>query len=93
MKRLVTEPTHILKNSANSIDFIFNNQPNTTKSFAWSCLFSAKNGHEQVERFTKTLLNIFHNFIPNKIILCDDKYPPWMIDDFKTLIKRKNWLF
>ena len=49
--------------------------------------------HEQVELFNKTLLNIFHNFIPNKIILCDDKDPPWMNDEVKNLIKRKNWLF
>ena len=49
--------------------------------------------HEQVELFDKTLLNIFHNFIPNKIILCDDKNPPWMNDKIKILIKRKNWLF
>ena len=33
------------------------------------------------------------NFIPNKIILCDDKDPPWMNDEIKKLIKKKNWLF
>ena len=49
--------------------------------------------NEQVKLFNKTLLNIFHNFIPNKIILCDDKDPPWMNDKIKKLIKRKNWLF
>ena len=61
--------------------------------FDWSSLFSGKYVHEQVELFNKTLLNIFHNFIPNKIILCDDKDPPWMNDEIKNLIKRKNWLF
>ena len=54
---------------------------------------SSKNVHEQVELFNKTLLNIFHNFIPNKIILCDDRDPPWMNDEIKKMIKRKNWLF
>ena len=49
--------------------------------------------NEQVELFNKTLLNIFHNFIPNKIILCDDKDPPWINNEIKKLIKRKNWLF
>ena len=49
--------------------------------------------HEQVELFNKTLLNIFQNFIPNKIILCDDKNPPWINNEMKNLIKRKNWLF
>ena len=49
--------------------------------------------HEQVELFNKTLLNIFHKFIPNKIILCDDEDLPWMNDEIKKLIKSKNWLF
>ena len=61
--------------------------------FDWFYIFSGKDVHEQVELFNKTLLNIFHNFIPNKIILCDDKDPPWMNDEIKNLIKRKNWLF
>ena len=46
-----------------------------------------------MELFSKTLLNIFNNFIPNKIILHDDKDPPWMNDEIKKLINRKNWLF
>ena len=58
--------------------------------FDWSHLFSGKNVHEQVELFNKTLLNIFHNFIPNKIILCDDKDLPWMNDEIKNLIKRMS---
>ena len=49
--------------------------------------------HEQVELFNKTLLNIFHNFIPNKIMLCDDEDHPWMNLEITKLIKRKNWLF
>ena len=61
--------------------------------FDWSKLFSGKNVHEQVELFNKTLLNIFHNFFPNKIIVCEDKEPPWMNDEIKKMIKRKNWLF
>ena len=39
------------------------------------------------------LLNIFHNFVPNKIILCDDKDPPCMNDKIKKLIKKENCLF
>ena len=50
----------------------------------WSYLFSSKNVHKQVELFNKPLLNIFRNFIPNKIILCDDKDPPWMNDEINV---------
>ena len=60
------------------------------ESFNWSKLFSGKNVHEQVELFNKTLLNIFHNFIPNKIIVCDDRDPPWMNDEIKKMIKIKK---
>ena len=48
--------------------------------------------HEQVELFNKTLLNIFHNFISNKIILCDDK-DPWVNYEIKKLIKNRKELF
>ena len=59
--------------------------------------------NEQVELFNKTLLNILfyilyyifyfiHNFIPSKFILFDGKDPPWMNDEIKILIKKKNGL-
>ena len=60
------------------------------ESFDWSKLFLSKNAHEQVGLFNKTLLNIFHDFIPNKIIVCDDRDLPWMNDEIKKMIKRKN---
>ena len=41
--------------------------------------------HEKIELFHKNLPNIFDSFIPNKIIVCDEKS--------KNGIKRKNWLF
>ena len=50
-------------------------------------LFSGKNVHEKIELFSKAWLNIFHNFIPNKIILCDNRDPPWMNENIK-----KKWL-
>ena len=42
--------------------------------------------------FNQTILNIFDNFIPNKI-LCDDRGPPWMNDRIKHLIKKKDAVF
>ena len=44
----------------------------------WNFLFSHKNVHEQVVIFNQTLMNIFSNYIPNKLITVDDKDPPWM---------------
>ena len=38
-------------------------------------------------------MNIFHNYIPNKFISCDDKDPPWINEEIKSLIHRKNALY
>ena len=39
------------------------------------------------------MLYIFYNFIPNKIILCDDRDPPWMNEKIKHLFKKKKAIF
>ena len=59
------------------------------ESFDWSNLFSGKNVHEQIELFNK----IPKHFIPNKIIVDDDRDPPWMNNEITKIIKRKSWLF
>ena len=53
------------------------------ESFDWSKLFSGKNVHEQVELFMKTLVNILHNFFPNKILVCDDREPAYINYEIK----------
>ena len=40
--------------------------------------------------FTETLLNIIHNFMPHKRIVCDNRDPPWMNSEIKSLIIEKN---
>ena len=39
------------------------------------------------------MLNIFHNFIPNRNLICNCKDPPWFNNQVKTLIEKKNHLF
>ena len=55
--------------------------------FDWENLFFGKNIHEQLNLFNTTVMNIFKNYIPNKIITCNDKDPPWINDEVKNLIK------
>ena len=43
--------------------------------------------------FNKTLMNVFTNFIPNKIITCNDKDPPWINDFIRKKIEWKNQLY
>ena len=52
--------------------------------FLIGLIYSQVKTHEQKEIFNKTLINSFHNLISNKIILCGDKDPPWIIDETKT---------
>ena len=59
----------------------------------WPSLFLGKNIHQQVEIFNKTLVNIFHNYILNIFILCDDKDPPWINEEIKSVNHKKNSLY
>ena len=40
---------------------------------------------EKVYFFTKALLNIIQNFIPHETIICDDRDPPWINKELKSL--------
>ena len=56
------------------------------KSFNWENVFHGKDINSQVELYNETLMNIFSNFIPNKIKTFRDSDPPWMNDDIKNKI-------
>ena len=47
----------------------------------WNQLFQNKNVNEQVAILNNIILNIFSNFVPNKILTFDDRDPPhgWLI--------------
>ena len=45
----------------------------TTETFNWEKLRENKNVNEQLYLFNKATLNIFHNFIPNKNIICNER--------------------
>ena len=62
--------------------------------FDWFNLFlDKKNINELVILINGIILNIFHNFIPNKIILCYDRDPLCMNDRIKYLTKKKKKLY
>ena len=39
------------------------------------------------------MLNIFHNYIRNKTILCNDKDPPWFNSENRKMLIKKNEIF
>ena len=56
----------------------------------WKELFANKPVESQVSELNNLLLNIYSNYIPNKIVLCDDKDPPWMTNGIRAAIEMKN---
>ena len=52
----------------------------------WENVFNHKNPNQQAAIFNKTIINIFSNFVPNRVITCDDREPPWMNNFVKNKI-------
>ena len=48
--------------------------------------------HKLIKILNEILLNIFNNFIPNKISKFDYKKPVWMNKEFKLLLKKRSKL-
>ena len=46
--------------------------------------------NQQVKCLNETLLNIFSNFIPNKIITVRPREAPWITQSIKNFIRKKN---
>ena len=59
----------------------------------WHRLLAKKTVHQQVNFLNDIILNIFTNFVPNKVITCDDRDPPWINDNIKNKIKWKNVMY
>ena len=59
----------------------------------WERMFQNLDIDAQVDLLNETLLNIFENFIPNKIITCKNKEPPWASKKTKTAYHRMSRAF
>ena len=46
--------------------------------FNWKKAFENLSINEKVDLLNATLLNIFRNYIPNKIVKCSYRDPPWL---------------
>ena len=60
------------------------------KEFNWEKAFSNTSVNEKANIFSRNILNILGNFIPQVIIVCDDKDPPWFNNRIKALIQEKK---
>ena len=57
------------------------------ESVNWELIFSNKSVDKQVSIFSETLVNIFSNFTPDKLVTFDDRDHPWINDFVKSKIK------
>ena len=59
----------------------------------WENILYHKNPHQQVAVFNKTIINIFPNFVPNRLTTCDNRDPHRMNEFVKNKIKWKYKIY
>ena len=59
----------------------------------WSTILSNKHVHQQVNILNSIVLNVFTNYVSNKVITIHDKDPPWMTDFIKSRIEWQNSIY
>ena len=53
----------------------------------WDFMFQGKTVNQKVNILNECLLNVFHNFFPNKRIKFNYKDPPWMTEAVKSKLR------
>ena len=48
---------------------------------------------EMTNKLTILIVDLMRRFIPNQMIRCDDRDPPWITPKLKTAIKRKHRVY
>ena len=59
----------------------------------WKKSMANLNVNDQVNFLTDCVINIFTNYVPNKIIICKDKDPPWINSEIKLACKNKEKIY
>ena len=58
--------------------------------FNYEKVFANISINEKVGLLKNTLLNIFRNYIPNKIVKCNYRDPPWITKQIKSKLKNRS---
>ena len=64
-----------------------------TANIDWPTMFSGLDVDKMTHLFTSKCASIFSEFIPNKIITCDNRDPHWMTLSLKSAIKCKHRVY
>ena len=71
------------------IHFLMNgkvNKKKATDKFPWAIRFTNIDVKEKVTLLHKTVKNIIRSFIPDGVITCNDRDPPWINKNIKELL-------
>ena len=55
-----------------------------------TCIFQGKTVNQKVNILNECLLNVFHNFIPNKKVKFNYKNPLWMTEIVKSKLRERS---
>ena len=59
----------------------------------WTSIFVDLTADEMTNKFTIPIMDLMHRFIPNQMIRCDDRGPPWITPKLKMAIKHKHRVY
>ena len=62
-------------------------------SINWDRNILHKNPENQAEFLSSSILNIFSNYCPNKIVTCRFKDKPWMTNEIKQKLREKASIY
>ena len=66
---------------------------NDLQSIDWHTRFDTLGSEEMTEVFTASIYATLTSYIPNKVVKCSDKDPPWITPHIETAIKRKQKVY
>lgn len=66
---------------------------NSITGLDWPSIFHGLNPNQTAEEFTNKIYLIIETYVPNKVMVFNDKDPPWITKDVKVAIKRKHRVF
>ena len=66
---------------------------NDLQAIDWHVRFDTLGSEEMTEVFTASIYATLTSYIPNKVVKCSDKDPPWITPHIKTAIKRKQKVY
>ena len=83
-------PQPYIREVWDSKNAVIENIHQSVSGIDWDFMFQGKPVNQKVNILNECLLNVFHNFIPNKQIKFNCKDPPWMTETVKSKLRERS---